>query len=271
VSADPTLDEMLDAAAGGTATVAPGWGQGRATYGGLVAAMMLARAEHLCADPARRLRSVAVSFIGPVAPGTATVDATLLRAGGSATTIDVKLSQDGTVRAAMLAGFGLARPGDLGFPAADRNPAPALPAPDTLEPVPHVPGVTPDFIAHFDLRYGAGGRPLTGAAEPDFGGWFGFRVPPARVGDRELLALVDAWPPAIVPMLVRPTPVSTMTWTFEPVAAPDPGVVDRPDALWQYEVRTHVARDGYTQAAARVWDERGDLRALSSQTVTYFG
>lgn len=270
MTADPTLDEMLDGAATGATTVAPGWGQGRATYGGLVAGLLVARAETLTADPARRLRSAAVSFVGPVTPGAAELQGTVLRAGGSATTVDVKLVQDGTVRAAMLATLGQDRATAIAFPADRRNPPPALPEPDELQPIPYVEGLTPEFIRHVELRYGSGGFPLSGAAEPDFGGWFRFREPPARMGDRELIALVDAWPPAIAPMFGGPAPISTMSWSYEPVTAPDPTAPDRPDALWRYAVHTHVARDGYTQAAARVWDADGHLRAISNQTVSYF-
>ena len=49
-----TIDEMLDSAAAGAVTIAPGWGQGRATYGGLVAGLLVARAEQLAEG--RRLR-----------------------------------------------------------------------------------------------------------------------------------------------------------------------------------------------------------------------
>src|SRR6476661_6343717 len=99
-----TLDEMLDAAAAGETTIADGWSQGRATFGGLVAGVLVARAGAL-AD-GRPLRSAAMSFIGPVTPGPATIDAAVLRAGRSVTQIDARVSQEGETRAAMFASFG---------------------------------------------------------------------------------------------------------------------------------------------------------------------
>jgi acyl-CoA thioesterase len=263
------LDEMLDGAAGGVTTIAPGWGQGRATYGGLVAGLLVARAEALCADPARRLRSASVAFVGPVAPGAATVDGTVLRAGRSATQVEARIVQDGEPRAALLASFGGDRASAIAVDS-ERNPRPQLPAPEAVEPRPYVPGLMPEFFQHFDLRFAAGAPPLSGAAEPDFGGWMRFAEPPAAFGDRELVTLADAWPPAISPMLTGPTPVSSLAWTFEPVAPPEPGEQDAPDAHWQYDVRTLAAADGYAHTAARIWDDRGRLRALSRQTVAYF-
>jgi len=265
-----TIDEMLDSAAGGAATIAPGWGQGRATYGGLVAGLLVARAEALVGDRGRRLRSASVAFVGPVAPGSATLDGSVLRAGRSATQISLTLIQDGEPRAALLASYGDDRDTTIAVDPAPRNPPPELPAPATLAPIGYVPGLLPEFFQHFDLRFAGGALPFSGAGEPDFGGWMRFAQPPERFGDRELVMLADAWPPAISPLFDGPVALSSLAWTFEPVAWPEPGEDDEPDAYWQYDVRTLAAGDGYAHTRARIWDARGRLRALSGQTVAYF-
>jgi acyl-CoA thioesterase len=264
------LDEMLDSAAGGAATIAPGWGQGRATYGGLVAGLLVARAEALLGDRGRRLRSASVAFVGPVAPGAVTLDGTVLRAGRSATQIQATLVQAGEPRAALLASFGDDRDSAIAVDATQRSPAPEIAAPETIEPRPYVPGVMAEFFAHFEMRYVGAALPMSGAAEPDFGGWMRFAEPPQRFGDRELVTLADAWPPAIAPMLEGPTAMSSLAWTFEPVGWPPPGERDAPDAHWQYDVRTLAAGEGYAHTRARIWDAHGRLRALSGQTVAYF-
>lgn len=266
-----TLDEMLGGAAGGATTIAADWGQGRAIFGGLVGGLLVARAEALCADPERRLRSASVAFVDPVGPGPAKLDGTVLRAGSSATQVEVTLAQQGEPRAVVLASFGDDRASAIAVDAGPRNPRPTLPAPQAVEPLPNLPGVTPDYFAHVDLRFAAGALPFSRADEPDFGGWMRFAEPPARFGDRELVTLADAWPPAILPMLDRPVPASSLAWTFEPVAWPEPGGRDAPDAYWQYDVRTLAAHDGYAHTSARIWDDRGRLRALSRQTATFFG
>jgi acyl-CoA thioesterase len=266
-----SLDEMLTGAAAGATTVEDGWGQGRATFGGLVGGLLVARAEALSADPARRLRSATVTFVGPVAADAATLDGRVLRAGGSTTHVAVELVQDGKARAALLASFAADRDSAVTVDPAPRNPRPALPEPEAVEPIAHVPGATPDFFAQVDLRFVTGALPFSGPAEPDFGGWMRFAQTPATFGDRELVTLADAWPPAIVPMFDRPASMSTLAWTFEPVAWPEPGEPDAPDAFWQYDVRTLVAGAGHAHSSARVWDARGRLRALSRQTIAYFG
>jgi acyl-CoA thioesterase len=263
-----TLDDMLDRAAGGAATIAPGWGQGRATYGGLVGGLLIARAEALVGDRGRRLRSASFAFVGPVAPGAAALDGIVLRAGRSATQVQVTLVQDGEPRAALLASFGDDRDSRIAVDATARNPPPELPAPGTIEPRPYVPELMAEFFTHFELRFVGAALPMSGAAEPDFGGWMRFAHPPTRFGDRELVTLADAWPPAIAPMLEGPTALSSIAWTLEPVAWPSEP--DAPDAHWQYDVRTLAAADGYAHTHARIWDVRGRLRAVSSQTVAYF-
>lgn len=266
-----TLDEMLDGAAAGSAEIDPGWGQGRATYGGLVAGLLIARAETVVGDPLRRLRSASVSFIGPVAPGMAKVDGTVLRAGSSATQVQVQIVQDGDLRAVLIASFGGDRETVLRADAVAPVPRPELAAPDGLDPLPHVPKLTPEFFQHVELRFADGGVPFSGAAAPDFGGWMRFAAPPARFGDRELITLADGWPPAVLPLFDRPVSASSLAWNYEPVAWPAAGEGDDPAAHWQYDVRTEAIGAGYANTAARIWDAQGRLRALSRQTVAFFG
>ena len=92
---------------------------------------------------------------------------------------------------------------------------------------------------------------------------------PPVIGAEHLLALTDAWPPSLLPMLTGPAPASTLTWTYEPIGASPPGG-DDPDSYWQYDVRTDALGAGYGHAGARVWDAAGRLRAISRQTVVVF-
>lgn len=264
-----TLDTMLDAAATGAVEVEAGWGQGRATYGGLVAALLVSRAQAVTEDPARRLRAMAVTFAGPVAPGGATVDAEVLRQGSSATTVAARLMQGDAVHAQLTASFGAAR--ETAVRLTPDAPVPAQPAAAEIEPLPFVEGLMPDFLQHVELRFGGGAPPFSGAAEGAFHGWMRFREPTSAFGERELVALVDAWPPGVSPLFNGPAPMSTLSWTLELLEPPTPSAPDLPGAHWQYDVRTVAASGGWGQTEARVWDEAGQLRALSHQTVAYFG
>ncbi len=88
------------------------------------------------------------------------------------------------------------------------------------------------------------------------------------MNEAHLLALVDAWPPSVLPMLRQPAAGSTLTWTIEFVQS----VRSLNAGDWcQYRVETEYAREGYGHAAAALWSADGALLALSRQTVTVFG
>ncbi len=269
MTAPTQLDAMLTVAgANGRVDVAEGWGQGRATFGGIIGGLLLARAEAVVADAERPLRSATVSFVAPVEPGPAELDGVVLRAGRAVTQVQVSLRQADAVAAVMLASFGCARESRFDLTAADAA-VPGAPAPGAVERSPHYPGFTPDFLAHVDLRLTDGGLPFTGAAEPDFTGWMRFAEPPAAFTLPHLMTLTDCWAPSMLPMLDEIRPASTLAWTFEPVGDPPPGG-DDPAAHWLYRVHTDRCANGYGHAQARVWDAGGRLRVISRQTTTVF-
>lgn len=263
------LQQMLDQAATGAVHVEEGWGQGRATYGGLVSGLMVAalRAHLPEGSDAGRLplRAVTTSFVAPVAPGSADAEVTVLRSGSSATQGQVHLRQDGQVVAALLGSFGAPR--QSGLTIAPAVTMPDLAAPDDALAVPYIPGQTPDFFRHVDLRLAEGGVPYTGSGISHVHGWMRFREAPPRFGEEHLVALVDAWPPAPIQMLTEPRPASTLTWTLEILGDP----AAEPDAWWGYDVRTDHAGEGYAHTHAHVWRPDGTLVAVSRQTVAVFG
>lgn len=261
------LQEMLDQAATGTVHVEEGWGQGRATYGGLVGGLALAalRAQ-VTADPAPPLRSLTVNFVAPVTPGEATAEALVLRAGKSATQGQVTLRQEGQPVAAALAAFGAPRASAVVVPP-DAVAMPELPEPGSIEPFPYIPGTTPDFFQHVELRLADGGFPYSGASTSHMTGWMRFREAPPVFDERHFVSLADAWPPAVVQMLPEPRPGSSMTWTLELVG----DVTAAPDTHWAYAVHTDIAGEGYAHTDARIWHPDGRLVAISRQTVSVFG
>lgn len=261
-----TLQTMLDAARDGSAHVEEGWGQGRATYGGLVAGIALSAMKGAQPDLAP-LRSLTVSFVGPVAPGPVDVEVTTLRAGSRATQMQALLRQDGSVVTAVLASFGASRESVISItPTAVM---PDLADPETLEPLPSIPGVTPDFFAHVDVRYADGSWPYSGADSSHMSGWMRFRESLPRFAEEHLVSLVDAWPPTVIQMLTEPRPASSLTWTIELVSDLDELAAD-PGTRWGYAVRTDAAADGYAHTHAHVWHPDGRLVAISRQTVAVF-
>ncbi|MEI2703395.1 MAG: thioesterase family protein [Baekduia sp.] len=264
-----SLDRMLQEARDGeNVVVDDGWDQGRATFGGVVGGILLARAESVAGDPARELRSAMVSFVAPVDPGEVEVGAEVLRAGKGVTQIHATLRQQGAVAGAMLASFGLERSSVLDWESPDAA-APSLTAASAIDPLPYVSGVTPGFFGHVEMRIAEGTHPFAGAQTPDLAGWMRFTEPPAEFTTAHLLTLTDCWPPSVLSMLSGPGAASTLSWTFEPVAPSPPGG-DDPRAQWQYEVLTDRCSAGYAHTHARIWDEHGTLRALSRQTIAVF-
>ncbi|ARU55396.1 acyl-CoA thioesterase II [Oleiphilus messinensis] len=248
-----------------TVDVPAGWGQGRATFGGLVAAVMFEKIPERIHEN-RTLRSILLSFVAPVVPGTMEISVNKLRSGKSATQVQVTVYQDEQICAVMLASFGNARQSAV---AVNYEEAPPISNPDQVQEFPFIPGVTPDFTQHFDYRYAVGQIPFTGADESVVGGWIRSRqaeTNPLTVA--ELLALLDAWPPAILSKLKQPAAGSTLTWSVSFFDLPDSKMADD---WWQYEAHIQHAADGYSHIDASMWDDTGKVVAISRQTVSVFG
>ncbi|MDQ8038431.1 MAG: thioesterase family protein [Pedobacter sp.] len=259
-----SLDALFAALrTGESVDIPPGWTQGRANYGGLVGALMYARTQSLFAQTPF-LRSATVSFVGPVATGPATVTAEILRGGKSVTQTEARILQNGEVVALLLCSFGTARESYISVPA---QPAPVFKSPDECQALPYVAGMTPEFTQHFDFRWGHGDFPFTGSALPELGGWMRLKEGRAGVDMLDLFMLVDAWPPAILPMVKGVAPGSSMTWTLEPIHLPEGKTSS---SWWQYQAVTEFAQNGYGNCAAKIWDDEGRLVAISRQTVVVF-
>ena len=249
-----------------TVQVPEHWGQGRAVFGGVAVALVY-QAMRARVALERPLRSLAVTFVAPMQCALPVrVEVELLREGRAVSQVLGRAVQDGQVVTLVQGSFGAGRDSAVAVPA---EPAPSLAAPDDCRELPYLPGVTPEFTRHLALRWGQGGLPFSNTPAREMGGWVRLREPPAAAVLDEclLLALVDAWPPAVFSHLPRPAPGSSLTWTFEPIQ-PLPTLAA---GQWcQYQARIEHARDGYGQIAARLWSSNGTLLALSRQTVVVF-
>jgi len=260
------LDQLLSAVQTGKEVVIPsGWTQGRTAFGGLVAGLVLERLQaEVVRD--RPLRSMQVSFVGPVAPDTAAeIEAEILREGKSVSQAQGRIVQDGETRLVCLASFGEGRESAVSVE--------ALPAPEARPPrdgqeLPFIPGVVPEFVRHIEMRWAFGYFPFTGKGCREMGGWMRFREAPETLTDAHLVALIDAWPPAILPYLKRPAPASSLSWALEMVH-PRPSLA--PGDWLLYRASIDQAGAGYGHIQAGIWTAKGELVAVSRQTVTVFG
>ena len=248
-------------------TIPPGWGQGRATYGGLVAGLLCSRLiATLGADGQNRLlRSATVSFIGAVAVGEIEFKTEIFRSGKSVTQAEARLIQNGEVLAVLLASFGSAR--DSGIHVLPTHAAPNCKQPDEIRALPYIAGMMPEFFQQTDIRWTHGAQPFSGAAHPDFGGWMRWRDQFSEMTVSHLFALIDAWPPSVLPMFKTFAPASSLCWTLEFLDIPSDKTSE---SWWLYQVKTDSAKAGYAHSEAHIWDEQGNLVAISRQTATIF-
>lgn len=265
------IDALLNAARRGENLDIPaGWGQGRTTYGGLVAAVLAARAIGASELDPVTLRALTTNFLAPVVVGPARVSAEILRRGSSATQVEVRIEQPDDAGATSLRAVALATFGTPRESAVDIRPAALseLPDPAAREPWPYVEGLMPEFMANVEFRQFGGQLPFSGAPNGDVTGYMRFAEPTGGFDVEHLVALIDAWAPAPSQMLTSPAMMSTMTWTLELVAPL--GDVD-PAARWWYEVTTDAAHGGYGHSEARVFTDDGRPVAISRQTIALFG
>lgn len=243
------------------------WGQGRAGFGGLAAALVYECMRAQVAQD-RPVRSLAITFVGPMqVDQPVRFEAETLREGKAVTQMLGRAVQDGQVVTLVQGSFGAARSSAV---VVDADPAPDLPPHEACQELPYIPGVTPEFTCHLALRWGIGGLPFSGNTSRTLGGWVRQRGEPERepLTIAHQLALVDAWPPAVLSHLKTFAPGSSLTWTIEFIH-PQPSV-DTHD--WcRYQAVIEYARDGYGHCAAALWSPAGELMALSRQTVTVFG
>ncbi|WP_419570627.1 thioesterase family protein [Rheinheimera sp.] len=241
-----------------------GWGQGRALFGGMAAALA---AQHLLNGPvsAAEIRSLTVSFVAPLEPGTATVSRRILRQGKSVTQALVEIEQHGQVALVLLASFGVARPSKLDLPLLPELQQNSISQHKGWQ-MPAAPGV-PEFTQHIDFMLDAGAWPYSGGRQRVLAGRNRLKAHQGEAGLPELLALIDAWWPVSLGLLPQPAPASSLTWTLELL----PGWTGfNGEQYWSYAAEIEQGADGYHLISSRLWNPAGALVGLSRQVVTVF-
>lgn len=245
-----------------SATVLPTWLQGRTAFGGLSSALVVAAMLQRVPED-RRLRSIAVSFVGPIPAGDHRIELTVLRSGGSVTHMRGELLCESEVALSVLATFGKERPLSVSVD------APALPdvvGPEPLDRWPYIDGVTPRFTQQFDMRLAYGGVPMSGSPDADFGIWTRFRQP-LPVSPLTLIAIADAPPLPGLNMLPGPGLASSLTWYLEFPTAIKPWA---DDSWWYTDYRSQSGGDGYFHNFATIWHEDGTAVMYARQVATVF-
>jgi len=240
--------------------VPPSWSQGRASFGGLVAAIAL-RPMLAVIAPERWLRSLSVSFVAPLASAPAQCQTQLLREGRALSMVESRIIQEGSVRCIAIGTF-----------AADRSSSalvepPPAPVRAPGQELPFTPSMMPTFLQHFVMRWDSAERRQSDSPDAHILGACRFASDSRDADVLDVLALMDVWPPALATIMKTFKSGSTASWTID---FPYRETQGRTDAWWSYEVRAVAASGGYGQTQAWLWDPQGRAVARSTQLVAVF-
>lgn len=259
-----TLRTLAAAGEEFTITVGDDWGQGRAIFGGLVAAAGNEAMRQL-APRDRRLRSLQTTFVGPAPAGTWRVRPRVLRVGKAVTLTHCEILDGDQVVATQVAVYGGPRLSAVSVSAL--QPAAAPRAVDDINEVRFRPEHGfPPFIQHFALRWAQGAKPFSGQQSPTKA--FIRHRDPSPLTEAHIVALVDCIPTPALSMLKAPAPASSLVWTLEFIEH-DFGFA--PDRWWRIDTDLDAARDGYVQQSGVLIDPDGRPFALTRQLFVVFG
>lgn len=247
------------------AQVGSDWTQGRATYGGLVAALGNEAMRRLV--PADRpLRGLDVTFVGPVFPGEARLEADVLRVGKAVTIAHARVLSQDQVAATLTGIYGAARPSALAI--APSTPLVA-PTPDEVAAsISPWKSERPHFTQHFDVRWIEGSHtPFVGNPVSSSRAYIRHRDS-AALTETAVVGLLDCiWTPSLQ-MLNAVTPSSSLNWRLE-FLRHDYNFA--PQAWWRIDTQTRAAAEGYIHHDSVVLDPNGAPVAYSHQLVAVFG
>lgn len=233
-----------------SADIGSEWTQGRAVWGGLLAAGALRSILRFAEGPEREARTLHLHLCAGVQPGPIELLVRAEREGLGLAFYSFRLLQRGKV--ALLGSATLGRPRDdqLDFDHAER---PRLRSWEECPPIPKEHPLLPPFTRYLEYRSGLGPDPLSGAERAAGGGWLR-PIAPTPLDAPLVAAFLDAWPPALYSRLRQPVAMGTLSYLvhfFDPLpAGPAPALAltvgadrcvggwsDETDALWTADGR----------------------------------
>jgi acyl-CoA thioesterase len=239
------------------------WTQGRATFGGVVAAIgNHAMRKLVPAD--RPLRSLQTTFVGPAsAPGRWRMDTRILRVGKAVTSVHCQIVDEGQVAAVLVGVYGAPRESVV-----DVRPTPLTAARpvETLNEVRNTPAML-QFLQYFAIRWSEGAPPYTAAPRTPTKAFIHHRDP-APTSESHVIALIDCIPTPALSMFKAPAPASSLVWTLEFFEHR----FDYPhDAWWRIDTDIEAAGEGYVHQTGVLNNPDGRPIALSRQLFAVFG
>lgn len=239
--------------------IPPGFGQGKATFGGLSVGACVRSLQNRVGNESRKLRSVSAQLVGAPQAGEAQIRVRLLRESATVQTLCADLEQNGKIMAHVVGVFANNR----SFPQQWNSMSPpSVPDWQAVEPLKLDNPQVPEFTKHFEYR-SVGPLPYAGStADP-----LGYIRPRASCKNRDgayWACLIDAWWLAALGRFEDLRPAVTLTYTTE-LHWPE-GDLDSDDPLLHVG-KTLVARHGYCLETRELWTTDGRLVSTGTQVV----
>lgn len=261
------FNQVMESVTGGegaySANVTLNWLQGRATFGGLVVALgVRATALERNAEKAP-LRSILVSFVGPLAAGECQISVRCLRQGKSVSQYAAEITQNSQCIGMMNLVYGVGRE-------EKRLPIPTQEKLPNKERIPTFAknAAMPAFLGNFEIKWVGNGLPMSGSNDQRLNAWVALSGVKKDFALERMIAVADVPPPVMMSHYNVPIPSSSVTWKLEIIAAPEEMISND----WFYlDYELEIAADGYSQQSGRVYDEAGKLALLGHQCMVYFG
>jgi len=256
------LDSISAAGEEFQVTVSDDWMQGRATYGGLVAAIgNEAMRKRVPRD--RPLRSLQTTFVGPAAAGTWRLRSRVLRVGRAVTLAQCEILDGDQVAAVQMGVYGMDRESAvLVKPAAVEPPRRV----EEIDEVRYSPDRFPAFVQHFAMRWALGAKPFSSTRSPSK--VFIRHRDPAPLTESHIVGLVDCIPTPALSMYKAPAPGSSLVWTLELF---EHDLDFSPAHWWRIDSDIDAATGGYVNQTGVLHDPNGRPVALSRQLFAVFG
>src|ERR1700689_5393871 len=258
-----TLASIQPREGGWRALIGEDWSQGRATFGGMVAALGNEAMRRLVpAD--RELRGLETTFVGPALCGEVGMDAEILRVGKAVTVARARLWSDGKIAATLTGIYGAARATALSIsPTVAAGVRPVLELPEW--PAADMGG--PSFARHFGHRWAEGAHPYTGSKLRTSKIYVRHKDP-APLTEYHVVALIDSIPSVIVQLMSTPAPSSSLTWTLQLLRH---DYSFSPEAWWRIDAQVDSAGSGYSCESCILIDPNGAPAAVARHMVAVFG
>jgi acyl-CoA thioesterase len=259
-----SLASMQASNGGWSAVVGEDWSQGRATFGGMVAALGNEAMRRLVPVD-RPLRGLETVFVGPALAGTVRIDAEILRIGRAVTIAGARVWSADKIAATLTGIYGAARAAEISIlPTAATGVRPPEELPDSAR---SLNTGAPAFVEHFDYRWAEGARPYSGSSLNTVKTYVRHKDP-AALTESHVVALIDSIPSVVLQRMRTAVPSNSLIWSLQFLQH---DYSFRPDAWWRIDAEVNSAGSGYSCESCLVLDPTGAPAAFGRQMVVVSG